>query len=417
MYAPPRADSAKTEKVAVIGAGPAGLSAAHRLSLRGYNVTVFDANDKPGGMLLLGIPEFRLPREVITREIATLIDDNITLKLGVSLGKDLTVEQLFDDGFSAVFLALGSMQSMPLLVNGERANGVYPSLRFLGEFNLRGTSLAKARVGVIGGGNSAIDAARVALRQEGVKQVTIIYRRTREEMPAFSEEIDAAIDEGVVLKNLLSPVSVKTDNGIVSGLECIKNELGTRDDSGRPRPVPIAGSEHVLPLDTLIVAVGEKPEIEGVCFEQSDIKKTKWGSIAADPHTLTTSRKGVFAGGDVVTGPNTVVDAIAAGKRAAVMIDRYLAGEELRQLGESARPSRYVEPAPGTETAGSAERLTAPHAPAAERRSTFVEVEQVVTEESAQREARRCLRCDLDFPHQAGDTAKGRENLSSGGRR
>ncbi len=400
VYRPPRAESAKAEKVAIVGAGPAGLSAAHLLSLRGYKVTVFDANDNPGGMLLLGIPAYRLPRDLLEREIAALIDDNITLKMGVSLGEDITVDGLFDHGFDAVFLALGSMKSLPLRIEGEDARGVYPSLRFLREFNLRGVSLAKGRVGVIGGGNSAIDAARIAVRQEGVEQVTIIYRRTREEMPAYAEEIEAAIEEGVVLSNLLSPVSVQTDDGAIVGLQCIKNELGPVDSSGRRRPVPIAGSEHVLPLDTLIVAVGEKPELENIRAAESDIEMTKWGSIAADPRTQTTSRKGLFAGGDVVTGPNTVVDAIAAGKKAAVTIDRYLSGQELQQPGDGARPSRRVEPGPGRQSPASAEhsqRLTSPHALASNRRSTFAEVELVVTEEVAQREASRCLRCDLEF--------------------
>jgi len=392
VYAPPRAAAVKAQKVAVVGAGPAGLTAAHLLSLRGYRVTVFDANDKPGGMLRLGIPEYRLPRDVLDREIAALLDDNITLQMGVSLGKDITVDGLFEAGFSAVFLSLGSMKSQPLRVNGEEARGVHASLAFLAAFNLRGERLARGRVGVIGGGNSAIDAARIALRQEGVEQVTVLYRRTREEMPAFADEIAAAVDEGVVLATLLSPVSIETAGGALTGLVCSRNELGAPDESGRRRPVPIAGSEHVLPLDTLIVAVGEKPDIEEICLGPSGIEATKWGSIAADPRTLTTSRKGLFAGGDVVTGPNTVVDAIAAGKRAALMIDRTLSGEELRQPGESPGPTRFVEPARG----GEKSRLAVPHVPAAERRATFAEVEQVVTEETARREAGRCLRCDLD---------------------
>jgi len=488
VYTPVRARVPKAEKVAIVGAGPAGLTAAHLLSLRGYKVTVFDSNDKPGGMLRLGIPAYRLPREVLDREIAALLDDNITLKMGVSLGfsirefddervpssldlarddpepvegsgprgDEVTIDSLFEDGFAAVFLALGSMKSLPLRVDGEQARGVHPSLRFLSEFNLRGVSLAKGKVGVVGGGNSAIDAARIALRQEGVDEVTIIYRRTREEMPAYSDEIDAAIDEGAVLKCLLSPVSVQTDGGAIVGLTCLKNELGPIDSSGRRRPVPIAGSEHVLPLDTLIVAVGEKPEIESVrstTSDGSDITMTEWGSIAADPRTLATSRKGLFAGGDVVTGPNTVVDAIAAGKKAAVMIDRYLSGDQLRQPGDGARSGMYVDPAParlGSIGAGRTERLAVPHVPASERRSSFVlrvattapslatsttagapsarspdpstgsgssrarsrdegtealpcaskdfaEVEHVVTEEVARREAGRCLRCDQDF--------------------
>jgi NADPH-dependent glutamate synthase beta subunit-like oxidoreductase/coenzyme F420-reducing hydrogenase delta subunit len=404
VYKPVRATVQRAERVAIVGAGPAGLTAAHLLSLRGYKVTIFDSNDTPGGMLRLGIPAYRLPREVLDREIAALLDDNITLKMGVCLGDQITPGSLFDDGFDAVFLALGSMKSLPLRVDGEQARGVYPSLRFLSEFNLRGVSLAKGKVGVVGGGNSAIDAARIALRQEGVEQVTIIYRRTREEMPAYFEEIDGAIEEGAVLKCLLTPVGVQTDSaGAIVGLTCVKNELGPVDSSGRRRPVPIPGSEQVLPLDTLIVAVGEKPGIETfqlATAEASAIKTTDWGTIAADPRTLATSRKGLFAGGDVVTGPNTVVDAIAAGKKAAVMIDRYLSGEELRQPGDAARSGRYVDPVParlGSIGAGRAERLAVPHVIASARRATFVEAEQVVIEEVARREAGRCRRCDLDF--------------------
>ena len=402
VYTPARAE-AKAQRVAIVGAGPAGLTAAHLLSLRGYKVTVFDSNDKPGGMLRLGIPAYRLPREVIDREIAALLDDNITLKMGVALGGEITVDKLFADGFGAVFLALGSMRSLPLKVDGEKSRGVYPSLKFLSEFNLGGVSLARGKVGVIGGGNSAIDAARIALRQEGVEQVTIIYRRTREEMPAFSHEIDAAIEEGAVLQCLLTPVSVQASDGAIVGLTCVKNELGPLDSSGRRKPVPIAGSEHVLPLDTLIVAVGEKPELTSVQSPKSggtDLKTTDWGSIAVDPRTLLTSRKGLFAGGDVATGPNTVVDAIAAGKRAAVMIERYLSGEELPQPGDGARSGRYVDPAPARRSAdgaGRAERLAVPHVAAGERRASFAEVEQVVTEEAARREAGRCLRCDLEL--------------------
>jgi len=446
VYTPVRAEVAKAEAVAIVGAGPAGLTAAHLLSLRGYKVTVFDANDKPGGMLRLGIPAYRLPREVLDREIAALLDDNITLKMGVSLGDEVTIDSLFDDGFDAVFLAIGSMKSLPLRVDGEQARGVHPSLRFLSDFNLRGVGLGHGKVGVVGGGNSAIDAARIALRQEGVEQVTIIYRRTREEMPAYSEEIDAAIDEGAVLKCLLTPVSIQTNAGAIVGVTCVKNELGPIDGSGRRRPVPIAGSEHVLLLDTLVVAVGEKPEIESIrsaTSDGSDITMTEWGSIAADARTLATSRKGLFAGGDVVTGPNTVVDAIAAGKKAAVMIDRYLSSEEQRQPGDAARSGRYVAPAPARQHsvgAGHTERLAVPHVSASERRASFVlrvatkaeslptstpavapsaqspegtdpfpcaskdfaEVEQVVAEEVARREAGRCLRCDLDFGGDAG---------------
>lgn len=425
VFQPARSPVVKPQKVAVVGAGPAGLSAAHLLSLRGYQVTLFEASDKAGGMLRLGIPAYRLPRDVLDREIAALLDENIALKLGVRLGADISVDRLFEDGFAAVFLALGSMKSLPLSIHGEDAAGVVPSLRFLSEFNLRGQRLARGKVGVIGGGNSAIDAARIALRQATVEQVTIIYRRTREEMPAFADEIDAAIEEGAELRCLLTPASIETSNGAITGLTCLKNELGPRDKSGRRRPVPSAGSEHVIALDTLIVAVSEKPELECVETQKSDgsaVKLTQWGSIEVDPVTLATSRPGLFAGGDVVTGPNTVVDAIAAGKKAAVMIDRFLSGEPLRQPGDGARSIRHGGAAPARPSlvdAGGGERLVVPHLSASERRASAVEVEQVVTEETARREATRCLRCDREldcyaFARGAGDaTSCGRLDVNT----
>lgn len=417
VFQPKRTDKTSDKKVAVVGAGPAGLTAAHLLSLNGHKVTVFDANDKPGGMLILGIPSYRLPRDVLEREIAALIDDNITLKMGQVLGKDITVDQLFDDGFHAVFLALGSMKSERLGVDGEDAKGVFPSISFLNEFNLKGHSLAKGNVGVIGGGNSAVDAARIALRQEGVDKVTIIYRRTRDEMPAFQEEIDAAIEEGVILETLLSPGKIQTDDGTLTGIECITNELGDRDDSGRRRPTPIAGSEHTIQLATLIVAIGEKPDIDAVCLgSKAEIETTRWGAIKIDPDTLVTSREGLFAGGDVVTGPNTVVDAIAAGKKVALMIGRYLRGEELRQPADRMRPNVYVEP-PSTEQAQTnIQRIKSPHAPLDKRHSGFMEVEQAINEETAKREALRCLRCDLEFTKPVEDIEQEKQ-ASTGGQR
>ena len=203
-------------------------------------------------------------------------------------------------------------------------------MEFLREFNSSGRSLARGHVGVIGGGNSAVDAARIALRQEEVDKVTILYRRTREEMPAFAEEIDAAVAEGVRLETLLSPLEVHSDHGKVKGVELIRNELGDRDDSGRRRPVAVPGTEHTIRCDTLIVAIGETPDTGNLGESKSaGIETAKWGAIQVEPHTMATGRPGVFAGGDVVTGPNTVVDAIAAGKTGALMIDRYLKGEVL----------------------------------------------------------------------------------------
>lgn len=398
-YKPERRDTNGEDmpKVAVVGAGPGGLSAAHYLSLDGYKVTVFEAEAEPGGMLLSGIPSCRLPRDVISKEIASLIDDNVTMKCGVALGSDVTMDSLLNDSFKAVFIALGAHRSKPLRLDGEDLDGVYPALSFLKRFNRQGESLAKGRVGVIGGGNSAIDAARVALRQKGVESVSLLYRRTRKEMPAIPEEVDAAIEEGVILETLVSPVKIEASgNGKLDGVEFIRNSLGDIDASGRRSPVPIPGSEFKLPLDTLIVAIGDEPDLE--CVTDAKIELSKWGSLVADPQTLATNRPGVFAGGDVVTGPNTVVDAIAAGKKAAVMIARYLRGEELAQPLTVNLPDHFIAPVELSEDEiETARRTETPTISIDKRKASFDEVELAISENEAVCEARRCLRCDLDF--------------------
>jgi NADH-quinone oxidoreductase subunit F len=246
------------KRVAVVGAGPAGLTAAHGLSLKGYRTTVFEAEDRPGGMLISGIPAFRLPRDVLQREIDALIDENITLRCGTALGRDFTVDGLFADGYDAVFLALGAHKSRRMGIDGEDSAGVYPSIEFLKAWNLGNEALATGKVGVVGGGNSAVDAARVAVRQSGVSEVTIFYRRTRHEMPAYEEEIEAALEEGVKLEELTAPVALRAHDGRLVGVELMRNELGEADASGRRRPVAKAGSEHRVALDTLIVAIGEE---------------------------------------------------------------------------------------------------------------------------------------------------------------
>ncbi|MFW5740872.1 MAG: FAD-dependent oxidoreductase, partial [Myxococcota bacterium] len=383
--------------VAVVGTGPAGLTAAHYLSREGYKVTLIEAESKPGGMLLSGVPAYRLPREVLEKEIEALLDDTITLRCDTVFGKDVTVDSLFEEGHKSVFLALGAHRSRKLGIDGEDASGVYPSMKFLKAWNLKGENLAQGRVGVIGGGNSAIDAARVALRQPGVDNVTLYYRRTEHEMPAFASEIEAAREEGVEIVTLVSPVRIVQRDGKISGIELQNNRLGKLDASGRRRPVPVEGSEHVVGVDTLVVAIGEQIqpfEMDG----SMDIQVTKWGTIVNDDETLQATRKGVFAGGDVVTGPNTVVDAIAAGKRAARMIDRYLHEHELRQPAEPRVPRTYVQPELMTEQElESIRRAEPPKAAMDARKTGFTEVELVLSEREAKTEARRCLRCDLEF--------------------
>jgi len=389
--------------VAVVGSGPAGLTAAHYLSLRGYKVTVFEQDPEPGGMLFSAIPGYRLPREVLHGEIASLLDENIALRCNTALGHDVTLDSLFADGFKAIFVALGAHKSLRLGLENEDARGVIPSITFLKAFNQRGEELARGRVGVVGGGNSAVDAARTALRQEGVESVTIFYRRTQQEMPAFAEEVEAAANEGVTLEILTAPTRIVTERGALKGVDLVRNRLGDVDASGRRAPIPIPGSEFHVPLDTLIVAISEGSDTDCVAVAGANrVETTKQGTIRIVPDTLTTNRPGVFAGGDVVTGPNTVVDAIAAGKKAAVMIDRYLNGEPLVQAAGVQLPTEYIEPAPPqAEEAAAAGRARSPTLPVGARQRSFTEVEMTLACADATREALRCLRCDLTFTEPA----------------
>jgi NADH-quinone oxidoreductase subunit F len=408
----------EVHRIAVVGAGPAGLSAVHYLSLLGYKVTLFEAGDEPGGMLISCIPAYRLPRDVARKEIESLLDENITLRCGTALGRDITIDELFKDGFKAVFLAIGADRSWRLGLEGEDTEGVYSSMQFLKAFNLRGEEMAKGHVGIVGGGNSAVDAARVAIRQKKVKSVTLLYRRTCQEMPAYAEEVEAALEEGIRLETLVSPTSiryikaaeaegvkvetfvqpVKIDarNGRLADIKCIRNRLGDVDSSGRRRPVPIPGTEFTIVLDTLIVAIGERPDSD--CLASMGLELDKGGRLRIDAKTLHTNRKGVFAGGDLVTGPNTVVDAIAAGKKAAEVIDRYIHGKELIEPLKVKLPAVFIEPAVvSDEELEDMTRVEPATLDAESRKKNFAEVEKQLSVEQATREARRCLRCDLEF--------------------
>ena len=386
--------------IAIVGSGPSGLTAAHYLSLEGYNVTVFESEDRPGGMLTAAIPSYRLPRKLLQKEIDSLIENNVVLKCNASLGQEFTIDSLFDEGFKAVYLALGAHKSRALKIENENANGIYSSIRFLKAYNLNGEALAKGDVGVIGGGNSAIDAARVALRQPGVKSVTILYRRTRDEMPAFPEEIDAALEEGIELKTLVTPVKIVEDAGFLIGVELVNNKLGDHDSSGRRSPVPIDGSAHTIGLDTLIVAISESTDLDCVTVSNGEtIDTIHSAQIVVDQDTLCTSRPGVFAGGDVATGPSTVVEAIAAGKRASTMIRRYLESEEMKQPTIPHLPDVYIEPAQMSDDGAETDvaRAQPPTVKPEKRRRSFDEIEMSLDSEAAVRESLRCLRCDLEF--------------------
>jgi NADH:ubiquinone oxidoreductase subunit F (NADH-binding)/NADPH-dependent glutamate synthase beta subunit-like oxidoreductase/(2Fe-2S) ferredoxin len=398
----PKIESSKNGKkpsVAVIGSGPAGLTAAHYLSLKGHKVTVFEAENESGGMLYCAIPSYRLPRETIKKEIQSLMNKNISIKCNTALGKDITVDSLFEGGYKAILLSIGAHKSKPLELENENVDGVYPSIEFLKAYNLHGNQLAKGRVGVIGGGNSAIDAARTALRQKDVESVTILYRRTKEEMPAFAEEIEAAEQEGINIQTLITPTKILTTSNLFSGLEFIKNKLGEPDSSGRRRPVPLKGTEQQIELDTLIVAISEDSGVDSIGpVKSSKIDITDYNTVKIDDKTMLTSRQGVFAAGDVVTGPNTVIQAIAAGKKSARIIDHYLNGEELQQPIKLNLPQIYIESGElreGEEIA--AKRVETPRASVEWRKRNFAEVEVTLSHEEATRETHRCLRCDLEF--------------------
>jgi NADH-quinone oxidoreductase subunit F len=365
----------------------------------GHKVTVFEREKKAGGMLVSAIPEYRLPKAILAAEIASLLNDNIQIQYKKALGKDFTVDSLLKEGYNAVFISTGSHASKKLDLPGENAQGIIPGIKFLKACNLSGKPIAKGKVGVIGGGNSAMDAARVAIRQPDVESVTIFYRRTRESMPAYAEEIHAGLEEGIKLETLVTPVAVGQKDGHLTSMTFLRNELGMPDNSGRRKPVPIKDSEFEAPLDTLIVAISEEPETDGM----DGVALTKWGSVEINTESFTTNIKGVFAGGDVVTGPSTVIEAVAAGKKAAVMIDRYVSGKLMKSLNHVKLPKVYVAPVTITESEAETEevsRLAQPMLSVAKRKGCFAEAELTPSEEQARTEARRCARCDLEFTQQ-----------------
>lgn len=397
----------KKYKVAVIGAGPAGLAAGYYLNRKGYKVAVFESLPVLGGMLTVGIPKHRLPEKTLNFDIEHIIKSGVAIKTNKALGKDFSIDDLFKEGYRAIFIAIGAHKSMKLNIPGEDANGVIHALDLLKTVNLGKKAELGENVGIVGGGNAAIDAARVAIRSKSCKKVTVLYRRTRKEMPAFEEEIDHATEEGIDIQFLVTPIKILTEKGKVIGVECIRMKLGNLDESGRRRPVPIKGSEFTLELDTLIPAIGERPDISFLT-DKDNLKTSKWDTIDVDDETLLTDREGVFAGGDVVTGPRTVVEAIAAGKLAAESIEKYLSGKSLAREYKLSRPSSYVEPVELTEEEiEKAERPKMPKLPPRARKKNFKEVELGLSEEKAIKEARRCLRCELKTKD--GKKAIGRE--------
>lgn len=320
------------KKVAVVGSGPAGLTLAGDLAKMGHEVVIFEALHAPGGVLVYGIPEFRLPKEIVRREVEYIQRLGVKVVTNFVVGKTRTIKELMEDGFDAVFIGTGA--GLPYFMNipGENYNGVYSANEFLTRSNLMKAYLFPEydtpikigkRVAVVGGGNVAMDSVRTAIRL-GAEEVYCVYRRSRAEMPARAEEIENAIEEGMILKELTNPTRIIGDEtGWVKAIECIRMELGEPDESGRRRPVPIQGSEFTIPVDIVVMAIGQGPN-PLVPSTTPGLKTTKWGNIVADEETGATSLEGVFAGGDIVTGAATVILAMGAGRKAARAIDEYL---------------------------------------------------------------------------------------------
>jgi len=387
-----RVSITQKERIAVVGAGPAGLTAARNLVLKGYGVTVFEALPEAGGMLRWGIPEYRLPRNILRGEIKDILDLGVEISLNTRVGMDISWNDI-EKEFQAVFLAAGAQKSARLGVEGEDLEGVYGAVEYLREFNLGNRPTTGNRVAIIGGGNSAIDAARSALRL-GAKEVVILYRRLRADMPAQDEEIKAAEEEGVKIHYLVSPLKFEGQNGRVKQVICQKMILGDFDAGGRREPIPIANEEFILEVDLVLPATGQALDLD---FAKPGIDLTKRGFIKIVDGTKTrTSSDMIFAGGDAVRGPDTVVGAIAAGHRAAGEIELALRQEKPESHYTSVTEEEFDIPGTVEEDIRELLRLTMPEAHIAQRVKDFREVELGFSRQEALTESGRCLRCDIE---------------------
>ena len=389
-----------SERVAIVGAGPTGLSAAYYLARRGYRVTVFDAMPVAGGMMSIGIPDYRLPREELNRDIEAMRDLGVEIRLNSAIGLDVSLDELQRE-YDAVLLAVGAQRSQRLGIPGEvELHGVIPATTFLKDFNLDPETKLVGDVAVIGGGSTAMDAARSALRA-GARSVHILYRRTRVEMPAQAEEVRAAIAEGIQLHELVTPVQVLGSEGQVRGLRCQRMALSDPDEKGRRKPVPVLGTEFDLPIDIVLVAIGEAPD-PSFLPEGTSVGVAPWGGLLINPQTLATGAPGVFAAGDVTYGPKSIIHAAAHGRQAARSIHAYLRhlpvrevtempqdeGETLSTLPTGAAIMLDLRPTP---------REVMPLRGSEASHDRSVEFAVGFTEEQARREASRCLRCDLAY--------------------
>jgi NADPH-dependent glutamate synthase beta subunit-like oxidoreductase/ferredoxin len=394
-YKNPPSEPDKNKKVCVIGAGPGGLSAAYYLALKGYGVRVVEEQAVAGGMLLLGIPRYRLPREVIDREVAMLKNLGVEFQFDTRFGQDVTLRELKQEGFDAFFFAIGAHKSFKLGIPGETEfPQVIDAIDLLRRVALGDRQVPGKKVVVIGGGNVAIDAARTCLRL-GCESVTLAYRRTRSEMPADAEEIEQAEEEGIRFEFLVVPTGVAGDQNCVRGLNCLRAKLVTKEGQDRKYPVPIENSNFTIDTEVIICAIGQ--QVDAGCMESlKDLEWTRRQTISVHMATMETDMQGVFAAGDAVTGPATVIEAIGGGKRAAQSIDRHLSGI----------PQPMMPPVPTRRgridhlEVSAADKMTLQRPEMAllnidRRRTTFQQVELGYPEATVREEARRCLRCDI----------------------
>jgi len=387
----PKVKPATGRKVAIIGGGPAGLSAAYYLALEGHQVTIFEANSQLGGMLRYGIPEYRLPKAVLDKEIAAIANLCKEIKYNASLGKDFTIKDLKDKGYEAIFIGIGAWREEKMGIEGENLSGVLSGVEFLRDIAMGKKVDLGEKVVVVGGGNTAIDTARTALRLLA-QEVTILYRRSRAEMPAIIGEVEEAEREGIHIQFLAAPVAIKAKDGKVDSIMCIKMRLGGRDESGRRRPQPIEGSGFTLKVDTVITAIGQTVDTSILPKELIDSGKY----IKVNMETMETALGGVFTGGDCVLGPGTVVEAIAAGRRAAFSIKQYLSGKSIEPL---MAPHRYdkgqlVNIVIKGSKVKQLPRVKISALSPAERKKNFKEIKSGLTEDKAKKEAERCLECN-----------------------
>lgn len=384
----------RQERVAIVGGGPAGMSAAWYLARLGYPVTVLEAMPLPGGMMAIGIPEYRLPREVLQAEIARILAQGVELRLDTAMGRDFSLADLEREGFKAIFLATGASKSRRLGVPGDELRGVIPATRFLKEVNLGESPRLVGDVVVVGGGSTAMDAARSA-RRSGASTVTVIYRRGRRDMPAQGEEVEAAEREGITILEGLAPDEVVGRDGAVVAVRCEMMAAAAAPDASGRVPWAPTGESRELPAAAILVAIGEEPD-PSILPEGAGIEVSGWAGIVADPRTMATGRAGIFAGGDVVSGPKTIIDAVAAGRRAAGHIHEFLAGArdgEGEILAAVRHPTR-AEPSLRLDIAVRAR--TYPELPVVDT-GTFAATQPGFEEAAARAEASRCFRCDAVY--------------------